>query len=225
MRRLFILRPQPAANHSVERASALGMEATALPLFEVRALEWRAPDPGEFDAVLLTSANAIRHGGAKLEAFRHLAVHAVGEASATAARGAGFGSISAGTSDVTALLARLAPGLRLFHPCGRDRQKQPSAQNLTSVAVYASEAVPLPAGFEAIAGGLVAVHSPRAGARLAELADEARLDRKSVRIAAISEAAASATGAGWGVVMSSPVPTDAGLLELAARLCEKPRQR
>ncbi len=225
MRRLFILRPQPGADLSVERARALGMEAAALPLFEVRGLEWQVPDPSEFDALLLTSANAVRHGGAGLAALRHLPVHAVGETSAAAARSAGFGPVSAGGGDVMTLLGELEPGLRLFHPCGRERRELESAQMIASVAVYASDALPLPAGFAAITGGLVAVHSPRAGARLAELADEAGVNRRSVRIAAISEAAASAAGAGWGVVMSAPVPTDAGLLELAARLCEKPRQR
>ena len=39
---------------------------------------------------MLTSANAIRHGGAGLERLRSLPVHAVGEATAAAAREAGF---------------------------------------------------------------------------------------------------------------------------------------
>ena len=59
--------------------------------------------------------------------------------------------------------------------------------------------------------------------RLAELADAAGIDRSSVRIAAISEAAASGGWARAGAtVMAAAEPNDGALLELAARLCEKP---
>ena len=80
----------------------------------------------------------------------------------------------------------------------------------------------MPDRFTNIIGSVVAVHSPRGGERLAELADIAAIDRSSVRIAAISEAAALAVGEGWAEVESPAAPNDAALLELAARLCEKP---
>ena len=44
---------------------------------------------------------------------------------------------------------------------------------------------------------MVAVHSPRAGQRLAELVDQAEISRATIRIAAIGEAAAVAAGDGW----------------------------
>lgn len=224
MRRLVILRPEPGASASLQRAKALGLDAAWMPLFEVRPLAWTPPDPVTFDAVLATSANALRHGGTGLEQFRHLPLHAVGQATAEAARDAGFAEVFAGSGDVGALLGSLRSGLRLFYPCGRDRRDLSSApQAILSVPVYAAEALPMPEGFAAIAGAVVAVHSPRAGERLAELVDVAGIDRSSIGIAAISEAAARSTGAGWAEVEHAAEPNDGALLELAARLCEKPQ--
>jgi uroporphyrinogen-III synthase len=67
-------------------------------------------------------------------------------------------------------------------------------------------------------GQVAAIHSPRAGKRLAELIPvEARTD---VRIAAISRAAAEAAGAGWADLRVASTPTDSALLALAFGLCE-----
>ena len=73
-----------------------------------------------------------------------------------------------------------------------------------------------------LAGQTVAVHSPRAGRRLAELVDQAGIDRATIRIAAISEAAAAAAGDGWAIREAAETPDEAALLALAARLCDKP---
>jgi len=224
MRRLVILRPEPGASASLNRASALGLDAITMPLFGIHSLAWTTPDPDLFDAVFATSANAMRYGGAGLARFRHLPLHAVGEATAEAAREAGFTNVLAGTGTVDELLSSLSPKVRLFHPCGRDRRDLSAArQVIMSVPVYAAEALPVPEEFAVIADAVIAVHSPRAGERLAELTDSAGIDRSAVRIAAISDAAAAAAGTGWADVVSAAEPNDAALLELAARLCEKPQ--
>jgi uroporphyrinogen-III synthase len=67
---------------------------------------------------------------------------------------------------------------------------------------------------------VVAVHSPRAGKRLAELG----MDRSTVRIAAISPAAATAAGPGWERCEAADGPNEEALLALAARLCDNPPQ-
>ena len=224
MRRLVILRPEPGASASLRRASALGLDAILMPLFEIRPLDWTPPDPDAFDGVLATSANALRHGGTGLEQYNHLPLHAVGEATADAAREAGFGNVFAGNGDVETLLGSLPPDLRLFHPCGRERRDLSAArQKIVSIPVYSAEALPMPEGFSAVVDTVVAVHSARAGERLAELTNAAGIERSRVRIAAISEAAASASGENWGAVMTAAEPSDSALLELAARLCEKPQ--
>ncbi len=48
------------------------------------------------------------------------------------------------------------------------------------------------------------------------------VDRGTVRIAAISDAAASATGTGWEMCVAAETPSEAALLALAARLCDNP---
>ena len=103
MRRVLALRPQPGASATVTRAEAMGLDVAAAPLFEVEAVEWEAPDPAGFDGLLLTSANAVRHGGGQLESLRGLPVYAVGETTAETARGAGFNVAAAGSGGVGGL--------------------------------------------------------------------------------------------------------------------------
>ena len=67
MRKLLLLRPEPGLSASAERARALGLEVIACPLFAIEPVEWEAPDPADYDALLLTSANAVRHGGHGLD--------------------------------------------------------------------------------------------------------------------------------------------------------------
>ena len=224
MRRLFILRPEPGCGATVARAEALGLDAEAMPLFAVEPLAWDAPEAGSFDALLLTSANALRHGGEKLQSLRGLKVLAVGEATATAAREAGFDIRATGEAGVERLLDSVEPDLRLLHLCGEDRTEISPRQTITAVPVYRARALPRPDGFERIVGQTVAIHSPRAGGRLAELADEARIPRQDVRVAAISDAASEAAGDGWQRREAAENADDAALLALAARLCDKPEQ-
>ncbi|HEY0269506.1 MAG TPA: uroporphyrinogen-III synthase, partial [Sphingomonas sp.] len=61
-RPLLVLRPEPGASATVAAAQAMGLEAIAAPLLTVRPLGWSLPDDPP-EAVLMTSANAARHGG------------------------------------------------------------------------------------------------------------------------------------------------------------------
>jgi uroporphyrinogen-III synthase len=218
MRRVLVLRPQPGADATAERARALGLEAIAIPLFEVEAVAWEAPDPASFDGLLLTSANAVRLGGERLQALRFLKVYAVGEATASAAREAGFDVAATGDAGVDRLLGTIEPGVRLLHLCGADRREPMSRrQEITSIPVYRANPVEAP-DLSGNAGSVALIHSPRAGRRFAELV----ADRSSFVIVAISEAAAEAVGDGWRAVEVAARPTDDALLALAARLCKKP---
>src|SRR3546814_12069198 len=69
---LLILRPEPGASMTAGRATALGLQPVCYPLFYVRPCVWAAPDPAEFDAIMLTSANALLPGGPQLHRFKHL---------------------------------------------------------------------------------------------------------------------------------------------------------
>ena len=220
MRRLVVLRPEPGASATVERARALGLDAFAMPLFEVEPIAWEAPDPRQFDSLLLTSANAARHGGGGLERLRDLPVYAVGEATAAAARDAGFEIAGEGTNGIERLLETIPPGARLLHLCGEHRTAT-SAERIMAIPVYRARELLPPVDLSEIAGQVVAVHSPRAGRRLAELVGQAGIDRATIRVAAISDAAAAAAGGGWAGCEAADAPHEAALLALAARLCDK----
>jgi len=216
MTRVIVLRPEPGASATVARARALGLDAISLPLFEVRPVAWTAPDPAGLDALLLTSANAVRHGGVGLDALRALPVHAVGEATAEAARAAGFTIAGSGTGGVDTLLESLSPQLRLLHLCGEDRRiPSGSPQKIVTIPVYRSRAIDPAPDLERASGAVVLIHSPRAAQRFADLIE----DRGTIRIAAISDATAEAAGAGWREIHVAPEPGDDALLALAARLC------
>ncbi|MGI8706088.1 MAG: uroporphyrinogen-III synthase [Sphingomicrobium sp.] len=220
MRPLIIMRPEPGASASASAAGQLGLKAVVVPLFAVQPVKWRAPDPREFDGLLLTSANAVRHGGSEVDRVRDLPAHCVGEGTAAAARDAGFSIASVGAGGLDALLAKLPADMRLLHLSGRDRREpQAPNQSIRAIPVYEAVRLPAPKSCKAFEGAVVAVHSPRAASRLAELADEEGLRRETIGIVAISDEAAAAAGARWLTVKAAANPNDSALLALAASLC------
>lgn len=216
MRRVVVLRPEPGASETLARARQLGLDAVSVLLFEIEPIAWNVPG-GDFDGLLLTSANAVREAGEKLSALLHLPAYAVGEATAAAAAAAGLHVAAVGNSGVDALLGAIDPALRLLHLCGEDRAMSTGAtQSIIAVPIY--RAVPLEnPDLAALPGSVVLIHSQRAGRGLADLA----ADRSTVVIAAISEAAAAGAGTGWAQVAVADRPSDEALLALAARLCNK----
>ncbi len=217
MRQIVILRPEPGASATLERATTQGLKPIKVPLFEIEPVAWTAPDIASFDGLLVTSANAIRQAGAGLEQLKPLPVYAVGRATAEAAKTAGFEVAKVGPARVRGLLRMIDSDLRLLHLAGEDRIDPRLAwQTIIVLPVYRARAIedvdPAP-----IDGAVALVHSPRAGARLAEVAR----DRSTISVAAISPAAAEACGKGWDSVSSVAKPSDIALLALAARLCEK----
>ena len=214
MSQVVILRPEPGASATLARATAAGIDAVAIPLFAIAPVEWVAPAASDFDALLLTSANAVRHGGDQLAGLSALATYCVGEATAVAARDAGFAGAGAGAGDAAALVEQVPQGLRLLHLAGHDHR---AMAGVSAIIVYDSVIVDPPPSLDALNGSVAMVHSPRAGARLAELVEA----RGEISIAAISEAAAAACGNGWREVAAISAPGDGALLALAAALCQK----
>lgn len=215
-RPVLILRPEPGASATAMKAREIGLKAIVRPLFEVRAIEWEAAGAVAFDAVMMTSANAARYGGAKLADYRHLPLFAVGTATEKAAKFAGFSDVTASNAGQSALIADISDTgcHRILYLAGRDRTPLPDVSfRLETAIVYASESLPAPG----IPAGCVALlHSARAAGRLAEIVGE----KSSVDIVAISLAVAEAVGPGWRSVVAAQRPQDAAMLALAASLCE-----
>lgn len=221
MKRIVILRPEPGNAETRSRALALGLEAISVPLFAIEAVEWTVP-AGSFDGLLLTSANAARLAGSQLAGLAHLPVYAVGGATAASARDAGLTVAATGSQGVAQLLRTIDPALRLLHLAGADRQAAdlPDGSDVTAVTVYRSRACDLAPNLAQLAGTVALVHSPRAGRRLSDLVDRASQARGTIAIAAISPAAAQATGEGWARVDAAAQPHDEALLALAIELCK-----
>jgi uroporphyrinogen-III synthase len=214
-REALVLRPEPGNARTSDALRQAGWIAHCLPLFEVMALPWAVPDPTRYDALLLTSANAVRHGGSGLDQLRTLPVVAVGQATAAAARDARFRVTIVGSSGVTAAVAAAGSMKRLLHLGGRHHVSVPGVDAL---AVYTSEAVAVPAG--ALAGydaPTALLHSVRAAERLEHLAARDGVARSAWCIAALSPAIAKAAGEGWGRIQVAQKPSDAALLALLRR--------
>jgi uroporphyrinogen-III synthase len=223
MRPVLVLRPEPGAAATFARATAAGLQAIPAPIFKLMALAWDAPDPADHDAVMLTSANAVRLAGTALDLYRALPAYAVGEATAVAATAAGFADVRVGADDAAALIALMAQdGIsRPLHLAGRDRKAGSAPFPIARRIVYAADPVSNLPG--AARGGLnrgavALIHSPRAGSVFVGLLVKAGIAPSTVSIAAISEAAASGF---WKEKAIAASPDDAALLAAAARLCEK----
>ncbi len=213
-RPVAVLRPEPGNARTAAAIEAAGLTAIRLPLFVVAPVAWQPPDPAAFDAILMTSANTVRHGGAGLARLAELPVHAVGAATATAARAAGFRVASVGTQDAAALAATIPVPTRLLHLAGRERVELPG---ITSVTVYAADPAPVPIDIASVlAGRVVLLHSTRAARRLAELVAE----RAAIRLVAIAPAVAKAAGDGWEMVLIAREPRDDAMIAHAGQLAD-----
>lgn len=217
----LVLRPAPGDAATMARLEGAGVAAIRLPLFEVAPLPW-APPEGEHDALLLTSANAVRHAGPGLEALRGLPTIAVGRATAEAAASAGLQVVATGEDDAAAALALAhARGWqRILRLAGRERTPLDA---VTDVMVYASEPRDVAGGALAVARGAVALlHSTRAAARFAALVERDGVARGAVRLAAISAKVAAAAGPDWEAIKVADAPCDAALVAAARTLAVDP---
>lgn len=223
MSRLIVLRPEPGASSTMAKAKALGIAATACPLFRIEPMGWTPPPADDFDAVLVTSAQAVRIGGGDLARYRGLPAYAVGKATAQALAAAGFEKVTAGNADGAAIAARIAAaGHRaVLHLAGADVAPfEAGSLRIRRETLYAAVDVADREALTAVLepGAVLMVHSPRAGRRLDVLVDEAI--RGAMHIVAISPAALAICGGGWASARAADSPNDAAMLALAALLCK-----
>lgn len=222
-RRIAILRPEPGNTATAMRVRDAGLTPIALPLFAVAPLAWTAPDPSQFDALLLTSANAMRLGGEALHRLTTLPVLAVGAATAAAARDMGFVVAATGDEDVATLLAGNHRFQRLLWLAGRERTAIDHSAIVETIPVYASDALRLtPDKAAELHDSVVLLHSTRAAIALASEVEHHRIPRASLRIAAISAKVAAAAGEGWDRVAIADRPDDSALIATARTLAMHP---
>ncbi|MDE1917788.1 MAG: uroporphyrinogen-III synthase [Sphingomonadales bacterium] len=226
---LLVLRPQPGHDATAAAARDLGIEVISAPLFTIEPVAWDAPPPHSVDALLIGSANAIRHAGPALAAYAGKPVHAVGESTAQAARAAGFAVTSVGTGGLQRVLEGITGG-RLLRLAGEERLAltPPSGVSVTDRVVYAARPLPMRDEVANIIraqppGSLVAaLHSAAAASHLGREMTRLDLPRGNVQLLALGPRIAAAAGEGWAAIHTCPAPDERSLLALAAQLCHTP---
>ena len=218
IRRVWITRAQPGAARSAARLTALGYEPVVAPLLRIRPLPealGAAPDFASVAALAFTSPNGVTAFAALTPELRDRPVFAVGNATAEAARDAGFTDARSAAGDIHAL-ARLiaaspvqglilAPGAR--EPAGDLPALLPDRQ-VQRLPVYAAEETDVlgPADFDA-----VLLHSPRAARALAAiLMPETAANRLAVCISAA--AAAPLAALSFTEIRTAETPDETSLL-------------
>lgn len=160
-----------------------------LPLLAIRPIAQAAPDLTGIKALAFTSPNGVA-GFAALSPARGLPVFTVGDATAEAARAAGFAQVRSARGaleDLAGLLSAQAPGAVLVpgarEPAGDLAALLADRVEVRALPVYeaVTTGAAAPAGFDA-----VLVHSPRGGLALAAL-----LPTAAAIAVAISQAAAA----------------------------------
>ncbi|MDM8009652.1 MAG: uroporphyrinogen-III synthase [Parasphingorhabdus sp.] len=224
IRPLLILRPLDGALQTQRRAQERGLQTVVDPLFSVESVAWSGPAAQNFDALLLTSANAVARAGARLDVYKSLPVLAVGEATARAAEKAGLSIEKIGASSGQALLDSLAEDRyrRILWLAGEQHSRLDAGQRvLHIVPVYRSRAVPLGEKAAACLQGdaVILLHSARAAKHLVEELDRLGIKRGGHHVVAFSAKVAEAAGPGWRGLHVAAHPDDDTLLSLASGLC------
>lgn len=225
---LLILRPEPGNAASCAAAGLLGVEPVAAPLFAITPMAWQAPNPADIDALLIGSANALRHAGPQLTAYAGKPAYTVGEATAQAARQAGLHVAAVGSGGLQTVLEHVPPNHgRLLRLAGHERVVLTPPPHATMIerVVYAAVPCPLPRAIalllltHALPGVVAALHSAQAALHLAGEIDRLGLPRARLHLATIGPRVTAAAGNGWGSLHTAPQPDDRSLLALAAQLC------
>jgi uroporphyrinogen-III synthase len=226
---ILTIRPEPGAGATVAAGAALGMEVESCPLSVIQPLEWALP-AGEFDGLLLGSANALRHGGALVDNLVHKPVYAVGAATAAEARERGFAVARCGDRGLQALLDALSgEELKLLRIAGREHVslRAPAGIEIETAIAYESRRLPLPAEVARRLGegAVVLLHSAAAARHFAAECDLLAVQRRAIRLAALSARIAEAAGGGWGAARVAAEPAEGALLALARDMCHEPPMR
>lgn len=226
---LVVIRPEPGNTATLAAARALRLEAYGEPLFRIVSVAWEAPCAAQFDAVLIGSANALRHGGQALELYRALPAYVVGKTTADSARDAGFEIAATGSGGLQELSDHLARDgrKRVLRLAGAEHVALDAAPGtvITTVVVYEAQRQRLtPAGEVVLAhGAVVMLHSAAAARHFAAECERAAIARASIACACLGERIAAAAGDGWASVASAERPDDSALLALAAWMCQTTR--
>lgn len=233
--KVWITRTAPAAARTAGRVRDLGHDPLIAPLLAVKLVPaWAGADvrPENTQALAFTSQNGVEAFVARPDgrspAWRKLPVYVVGGATAAAARQAGFMTVLSAEGDVDALrrlildhAVRGGGGGAVLH-AGPSERAGKLVSDLRaggvwaqSVVVYGTVPQPPPMWPSGEGPDAVLLHSPKAAAVLADLADGGPLT--AMTAFCISENAARALRGLFPAVYTAHAPTEAALLALLGK--------
>lgn len=236
--RALITRPRENAGAIARALSERDIEPIQEPLLEIRATEHGPIDFEGIQAILLTSVFGARELAASTDR-RDLPILAVGDATAKAARDAGFAQVESARGDAEALVALAIDRLKpadgaLLHAGGRTvagdlpGQLGEAGFEVRRVELYA--ALPAPAlsieTTEALKAGqidLVLFFSPRTAATFVRLVGEAGLADRCTGVTALclsEQVAESARGLTWHAIEVADRPEQPAMVALVDRWLE-----
>jgi uroporphyrinogen-III synthase len=146
--RVLVLRAREDALRTSEALRAIGFTPVISPVLEIAATGAPVP-PGDYDAVLASSAKGVECAGDGAERHKALPFHAVGVKTARTAEARGWRpDIVAGAAEaiLPLLLARYVRPAHFLYLAGRDRQAELEAglsragHRITAVNVYEAQA-------------------------------------------------------------------------------------
>lgn len=198
---VLITRPEPMASETASRVAALGFTPVIAPMLEIRPVAFTLPPPKTIQAVLVTSAVAI---DPIPHAYHGKPLLAVGDATADAARQAGFTTVHSAGADAQTMAVEAA---KLFTPekgplllAARDGLGEPLELDLADrgfrVLRHAVYAIAAPTALPVVAGTVLQGDDLRAA--LFFSADTARAFVRLVDAAGLNERVAQADAVAIG---------------------------
>ncbi|MCA3262056.1 MAG: uroporphyrinogen-III synthase [Telmatospirillum sp.] len=239
---ILVTRPRGEADLFAVALAMRGHDAVVAPLLDIVVDDAPPLDLAGVQAVLFTSANGVR-AFAHTQKSRDLKAFCVGDATAAAARNAGFGTVESASGDVETLAALVQKRLdpkdgTLIHATGTavagDLAGVLGAEGFAvrRVQLYrADTATKLPdEAAEALRSGridVVTFFSPRTAEIFARLVHEAGLDASLARVTALALAPtaleiAREQGCRFKTAIAADQPNEAALLAAVDRLAEAP---
>lgn len=234
--RVLITRPLEDAAPLAAELAARGHEPVIEPLLTIVPRDDASVDLDGVQALAFTSANGVRVF-ARLSPRRDIAVYAVGDSTAEAARTAGFSHVESAAGDVAALAALIAARLdpeagALFHGAARrvagdlgGRLESAGFAVRRAMLYDAEPATAFSPGAEAALGtariDAVLFFSPRTGETFVRLVSRANLANACERCHAICLSRAVAEQVRevpWRAVHIAARPTRAALLDSLAAI-------
>jgi uroporphyrinogen-III synthase len=116
---VLVTRPHPDNEATARALRERGLKVLLAPMLRFEPVAWRDDLDDDFDAVIVTSANALRATEAELGDLHKLPLFAVGEHTADAARRTGFAEVISADGDAEALRERIHESLKATEEPGK----------------------------------------------------------------------------------------------------------